>query len=151
MNDSNSSFLKHLLRRRLDRVPPQYLRAFLEQQKIDVDKINTKQELLIKMMSHINLMINNKEFNSDFDNFLREFVLSARVSEYIIQVENTDNIFKWITKWECNIFYGQRYKFQLHTHRDLGKKFINFYEDKQGNIVSDIKPSQLLKDTYKNK
>ncbi|WP_375478490.1 hypothetical protein [uncultured Nostoc sp.] len=138
MNNNQSHFLNHLLRRRLDRVSPEHLRDFLKQQGTDVSKLNTKQKLLDQLMSHINIMKNDIKFNQVFNHFLRDFVLSAGVSEYILQVENTVEVSKWIISWKDNTFWGQKHKFEIHTSRNLGEEFIKFYTDKQGYIFPEL-------------
>nr|MDZ8061243.1 hypothetical protein [Nostoc sp. EkiNYC01] len=138
MNNTQSHFLNHLLRRRLDRVSPEHLRDFSKQQGIDVSKLNTKQKLLDELMSHINIMKDDIKFNQVFNHFLRDFVLSAGVSEYILQVENTDAVSKWINSWKDNTFWGQKHKFEVHISRNLGQKNIKFYTDKQGNIFPEL-------------
>ena len=152
MNNNKSGFLEHLLRRRLNRVPPQHLRNFLENQSIDVDILKTKKELLDQLIKHESIMQNNDNFNKAFNEFIRDFVLSAGVSEYIIQVRNTDDVLKWINNWKDNTFWGQKHKFQIHTARDLTQEFIKFDKDEQGNISTDyIKKKTLSQEHESNK
>ncbi len=136
MNNRENAFLQHLLRKRLNRVPPDIIRNFLETQSVDIETVKTKKVLLDKFLEHQSIMVNNDAFNQEFDVFIRDYVLSAGLSEYILQVQNTDSIFKWIKRWNDNTFFGQKYKFQIHTIRKLQKIFIQFDKDEQGNIYS---------------
>ncbi|MBV6626906.1 MAG: hypothetical protein KI793_28870 [Rivularia sp. (in: Bacteria)] len=138
MPNQESAFLEHLLRKRLDRVPPEIIRSFLEKQSVNVDLIKTKKGLLDKLLGHQSIMKKNETFNQDFDIFIRDYVLSAGVSEYILQVQNTNLVFQWIKKWKNNTFFGQKHKFQIHTSRKLGEGFIKFDKDEEGNISSSL-------------
>ena len=111
MSIEESPFLDHLLKKRLSRVPLERLRFFLEQQSIDTSQLITKNTLLTTITEHYKIMENNAEFNRSFNDFLRDFVLSAGVSEYVIQVANINDVFNWIKTWKENTYFGQKYKF----------------------------------------
>ncbi len=144
----SSSFLNHLLRRRLDRVPPEYIRSFLEKLSIDVSKLKTKKSLLDMLITYKSTMENNAKFTEAFNDFIRDFVLSAGVSEYLLQVSNPNDVIKWISTWQDNQFQGQKHKFQIHAMRDLRQQFIKFEKDNIGNISTTIVET---KDRDKNK
>lgn len=133
-----SIFLEHLLRRRLDRVSPDIIKFFLEQQSVDISTVKTKTGLLDKLIEHQSIMQTNKKFNQDFNIFIRDYVLSAGVSEYILQVQNTDLVLSWINKWKSGTFFGQKHKFEIHTTRHLEEKFAHFIKDELGNISSNL-------------
>lgn len=132
MSEQHLDFLDHLLVRRLDRVPPEYLRTFLEDQDIDTKDLRTKHSLLDVLMKHYSIMKTDESFNCAFSNFLRDFVLSAGVSEYIIQVRNSKDVLDWIKTWKDNTFLGQKNKFEIHTIRHLKERFIEFEKDENG-------------------
>lgn len=138
MTNEQSNFLSHILRRRLNRVPPEKLKLFLENQGIYEKHLTTKRKLLDKLMTHIGIMKENPKFNQEFNEFLRDFVLSAGVSEYILQVKNTDNVYTWINRWKDNKFLGQHYKFEVHSFRNLGQKFIKFEKDNKNNVLNNV-------------
>jgi len=112
------------------------VKCYLESQSIDTSAARLKKDLLNILIQNQSIMNNNVSFEEAFNEFIRDYVLSAGVAEYIIQVDNSDIVFQWISSWVDNLYWGQRYKFQIHTKKELTQKSIDFgrsgnpYEDK---------------------
>jgi hypothetical protein len=128
MSETKREFLIHFLRRRLLRVPQDRLELFLLNRGHALGGRVTQKKLVDLLVEDYKILNENNSFIIDFNEFLRDYVLSARESEYILQLSVLKRIdlITWIYSWPKNKFKGQKYNFDLHISKDLEKKIIHF-------------------------
>lgn len=122
-------FKEHLLERRLSRVPKELLILFWEHH-IDFSGCKSQNEIVKKIIVEYQIKKDNSEFKSMFKDFLRDTVLTARESDYLISLPDPKSIIDWIKSWDDNQFIGQKHKFSLHTIVDLNQRFLEIEESK---------------------
>jgi hypothetical protein len=82
-----SRFNTHLLEARLKRVPQHDLERFLNQVKYHGAKglsRKSRKEVIGEIVDYYNTMKSNDDFSKQFSDFIRDYVLGARESEYLI-------------------------------------------------------------------
>jgi hypothetical protein len=129
LNDAEFLFVDYFLEKRLKRVPTEMLRNFLLKYK-DFPKSTTQDKVVEQIVSYYSIMKTNDVFMCAFKEFLRDYVLCARESNYLIRVINTETVIYWIQSWQDKEFIGQNYKFYLHVYGSLDERFIEVNEEK---------------------
>ena len=120
----DGQFDDHLLAVRLKRVSQKNLENFYEDA-IDKDKDpKNKAKLVEEIVAHYKIMLNNSEFQNKFSIFIRDFVLSARESEHLIEIKNKQAFIQWINSWSKNYYVGNRFNFYKHIDFKLPKQYL---------------------------
>ncbi|MGK7931561.1 MAG: hypothetical protein AB4041_09025, partial [Microcystaceae cyanobacterium] len=119
-------FNEHWLVQRLERVNTDILKKFVSNWQ-DLKNINTQKELISEVITRLKLLSNDSEFINQFKDFLRDYVLSAKVSEYILKINNKDDIIRWLNSLtqKSGEFSGRKYHFFLHKYISLNRKQLD--------------------------
>jgi len=129
---NGSDFNDNLLKSRLKRVPAEKLEKFLGDLK-DIKGISkTKDSLASEIVSYYKTMKTNSEFILEFGNFIRDYVLSAGESEYLIEVQDKSAFITWINSWGTKGFIGNRFNFYKNTYFQMGEKYVSVETDADG-------------------
>jgi hypothetical protein len=121
-------FVNHFLERRLKRVPIEILKNFLCPL-TDTEGLKTQRKLVEEIIAQYSIFNQNKGFIRDFNNFVRDYLLSARESEYLLKVKEKNQVIDWIRGWNENRFIGQNNYFSMHIHTRLEDKFLTVDDD----------------------
>jgi hypothetical protein len=122
-------FDEYFLAKRLRRVPFEFLKNFMQNFQ-EVSHVRSQIDMVDKIVTHYQIMSENKSFIEKFNDFTRDYVFSAKESEYILQLQNKELLFDWISSWSSNIFQGQNFNFSLHIRSYLNEKLLSFDADK---------------------
>jgi hypothetical protein len=114
---------KYFLIKRLERVPHDVLESYF-QDHFDITTKISRKKLIDEIWNNLQLLGEDHEFIQAFSSFFRDHVLSAKESQYILQITNSEDVLKWIKSWEGGKFPGQRYDFTLHVCLDLEPRFL---------------------------
>jgi len=128
-------FNDYLLKLRLKRVSQELLEKFLADLKDITDISKTRENLTNEIVSYYKIMKNNPEFSAKFGSFIRDYVLSAGQSEYLIDVQDRENFIKWIKGWLDNSFIGKKFNFYKHIELELGNKFLCIANSEDGSEI----------------
>lgn len=123
-SEHHFDFKEHLLKRRLRRLPTEKITKFWENEDIDFTGLISQKDIVDKIITEYKIKFSNQQFTSKFKDFLRDVVLTAREADYLISINNSENIIEWIQSWSNNTFVGQQHNFQLHTIVELNHKFL---------------------------
>lgn len=121
----NSEFNEYFLSKRLKRVPLDLLVIFLQDVK-GINSAKSQNEVVDEIINHYKIMKGNDSFIEKLNDFIRDYVLSAKESEYILYIQNKTSILEWINSWPDNLFDGHNFNFSLHTVSSLNDKIIKF-------------------------
>jgi hypothetical protein len=141
-----------LLKARLKRVSQELLEKFIIESTDLGDTPKNKDNLAEQIVNHYKIMKNNKDFSLAFGNFVRDYVLSAGESEYLIEVTDKEGFIKWINGWSNNIFTGAKFDFYKNVHLEFGEKYLGIKKsqnEKPGEEKTEILSSSkdIEKDT----
>jgi hypothetical protein len=128
----------YLLKARLKRVSQEILEQFLGELKNIEDIPKTKENLAEEILNHYKIMKNNADFSTKFGNFMRDFVLSAGESEYLIEITDKESFIQWINEWKDNKFIGRKFNFHKNVHLELGDKFLRLSDNQDGSDSIEI-------------
>jgi hypothetical protein len=111
INSENSReelyFKDHFLSKRLSRVPIDVLKKFILNW-TDIKKLTNQKKLVSEILFQLNISKNDRNFISSFKNFLRDYVLSARESEYLLQTDDRFKVLSWLKTLNQQSFSGQK-------------------------------------------
>lgn len=126
-------FIEYFLKSRLKRVPTDVLREFvlslMQKEQHDEIKKYFQQELIEKIFFYYELSREKEEFILAFNQFIRDYLFSAKESIYLIQITNQEAVLNWINLWSNNKYIGQRFHFSKHTHILLQERFLSIGGD----------------------
>ena len=69
-------------------------------------------------------MLNNAEFQDKFGIFIRDYVLSAKESEHLIEIEDKEAFVNWVNNWTNNTYIGNSFNFYKHIYFELSEKYL---------------------------
>jgi hypothetical protein len=121
----NSEFNEYFLSKRLRRVPLYLLVIFLQGIK-GTNSAKSQNEVVEEIINHYKIMKGNDSFIEKLNDFIRDYVLSAKESEYILYIQDKTLILDWIKSWPDNLFDGHNFKFSLNTKISLNDKILTF-------------------------
>jgi hypothetical protein len=121
----NSEFNEYFLSKRLKRVPLDLLVIFLQDIK-GTNAAKSQNEVVEEIIDHYKIMKGNDSFIGKLNDFIRDYVLSAKESEYILYIQDKTSILEWINAWLDNLFDGHNFKFSLNTKISLKDKILTF-------------------------
>jgi hypothetical protein len=121
----NSEFNEYFLSKRLKRVPLDLLVIFLRDIK-GTDSSKSQAEVVEEIIKHYEIMKTNDLFIEKLHDFIRDYVLSAKESEYILYIQSKTSILRWIDSWPDNLFNGHNFNFSLNTISSLNDKVLTF-------------------------
>lgn len=136
-----SEFNDYLLKARLKRVSQELLERFLGDIKDITDMPKNKEKLIEEIISYYKIMQKNADFLIKFGIFIRDYVLSAGESEYLIEITDKEAFIKWINEWENNIFIGKKFNFYKNVYLELGAKFLALNINKDGSETTEVTDS----------
>jgi hypothetical protein len=129
MNNVNpSEFNEHLLQKRLGRVSVEVLERFLGDLKNIQDISKDKKNLTSEIVKYYKVMKGNAEFMLKFGDFIRDYVLGAGESEYLIEIPDKKIFIEWVNGWNENTFKGKNFNFYKNIHLELGEKYLDLDE-----------------------
>jgi hypothetical protein len=128
----------YLLKARLKRVSQEILEQFLGELKNIEDIPKTKESLAEEILNHYKIMKHNADFLIKFGNFMRDFVLSAGESEYLIEITDKESFIQWINEWKDNKFIGRKFNFYKNVYFELGDKFLRLGVNQDGSDSIEI-------------
>jgi len=135
-------FNDHFLAKRLSRVPINILEKFVQNWK-DTKDIKTQKKLINEIIFQLNIMTNNQEFVLLFKTFFQYYVLSARESEYLLQIDDKFEVIKWLKSLKSGKFIGQKYDFIFHNFIKFEEKYLETLED-EDNVTPISFPTDLV-------
>jgi hypothetical protein len=115
---------QYLLKARLKRVSQEILERFLGELKDITDLPKTKESLSEEIVRYYAVMKNNLDFSVKFGNFIRDYVLGAGESEYLVEMDDKEAFIRWIEQWDNNTFYGKRFNFYKNIHLKFEDRFL---------------------------
>lgn len=121
---STTAFRSHILRKRLKRVTTSVLDAFLSQF-MDTKKLKSQERIVNEIVSHYALMENNDDFLVKFNRFVRDYLLSAKESCYLIKIPTPYDLKNWVLEWENTEFQAENHNFFFHVHMDLEERILD--------------------------
>ena len=112
-------FNDHLLTVRLKRVSQKNLDNFYKDVVNEDSKSKNKTQLVEEIVAHYKIMLNNSEFKKKFGIFIRDYVLSAKESEHLIEIKDQEAFIQWVNKWSNNTYLGNSFSFYKHIYFEL--------------------------------
>jgi hypothetical protein len=119
-------FNDYLLKSRLNRVSQTLLEKFLSGLKDIKDIPKNRENLTNEIVDYYKIMKSNSEFSIKFGSFIRDYVLSAGQSEYLIHVDNHEGFINWV------------------IDLNLGEKFLSLSQSEDGS--ENIEITQSIED-----
>lgn len=104
---NHSQFNEYLLTARLKKVSQKNIEKFYKDVVNTNDKPKSKIMLIEEIVAHYRIMLNNSEFKNKFGIFIRDYVLSAKESEHLIEINNKKAFIQWINNWANNTYFGK--------------------------------------------
>jgi hypothetical protein len=141
--DANEYFLE----KRLARVPYDVLEEYFSKY-ITAEKKIGQSKLIAEILINLKIHKNNSDFMTFFSEFIRDYVLSAKESQYLLRVTNSSDVLEWIRSWKDNKFNGQRHDFSLNTSLTLGERFL---KDSESNISFPHQVCFLISKSHRKK
>lgn len=150
MSKPHFNFKKHLLKKRLLRLPKDKITEFWKGEEIDFGEITSQKDIIDRIITEYKIKSSNQQFTNKFKDFLRDVVLTANAADYLISIKNSEEIIKWIQSWENNTFVGHQHNFQLHTVIELNRKYlpVNRNLDKLDNLQIDTENFKMDKISF---
>lgn len=84
------------------------------EQHLDLSDAKSQDDIFNRIIFYYKIRRNNPQFISDFKDFLRDTVLTAREADYLISLDNPQDIVSWVKSWAGNQFFGQSYIFSTY-------------------------------------
>ncbi|WP_319420028.1 hypothetical protein [Pleurocapsa sp. FMAR1] len=119
-----SQFNDHLLTARLKRVSQKNLENFYKDAVNKDSEPKNKAKLVEEIVVHYKIMLNNSEFQEKLGVFIRDYVLSARESEYLIEINDKQAFIKWVANWSNNAYVGNNFNFYKHIYFELPEQHL---------------------------
>jgi hypothetical protein len=137
--DNETKLINYLLERRLMRLPKDVLINFLESytdmgSNKDFSKANKQVNLVQDILKYYQIKESNSEFREKFKDFIRDKVLAARESIYLISVDSSEQVIDWIRSWSDNSFIGENFNFSLSTSINFREKYLDQDKSEDGKI-----------------
>jgi hypothetical protein len=114
---------QYFLLKRLARVPYEVLESYFSSH-LDISKKISQKKLIDELLMNLTIFGEEHDFVKAFSNFFRDYVLSAKESQYILQISKSDDVLEWIKSWKDNKFNGQKYDFELNICVQLEEKIL---------------------------
>jgi hypothetical protein len=114
----------YFLKKRLARVPYDVIESHFTTH-VDFSKKLAQGKLIDELLSNLQIFSEDHDFVKAFSDFFRDYVLSAKESQYLLQIKNSSDVLKWVKSWEGNKFIGQNHDFELNTCLKLGERLLS--------------------------
>jgi hypothetical protein len=144
-------FNEFLLQARLRRLSTEALERFLSELKNIQDIPKNKTNFTSEIVSYYKIMKNNPEFLLKFGDFIRDYVLSAGESEYLIEVSDQEAFMRWISNWTDNTFIGKKFNFYQNVYLELGEKYLNLDESPSFDKKNTVEGNGIVEEACQKK
>lgn len=136
-------FIDYFLSKRLARVPADILETFVATWR-DTSDLKSQKKLIKEILFQLSIMKNDQEFILNFKNFIRDCVLSARESEYLLRITDKVQVLQWLNSLRTGSFSGQKYDFTLHTFLKFEEKILEDFEKEENESEPIYFPTELF-------